>query len=188
MDAGTTPKLDNAPIRKRLIGFGFDYLAISAYIVFLLLLTLGLFRLLGSSPQNSQLFENPIIADLISFVTLILPVILYFSFWESSAQKATWGKQWVGIQVVSLSGGRLSLSQALARSLIKFLPWQIAHTSLFNIEGWPMAPENPSSIVMVGLILVWVLVGLYLVSIWASPNRQTPYDWISGAYVIENIH
>jgi len=187
MNAIPTPKsLQIATFKKRLLGFGFDYLIISAYIIFLTLVTLGLLTILGITPGGSSLFENPIIADSISFLTLILPVVLYFTFLESSSQQATWGKRRVGIQVVNSSGGRLSKLQALVRSLIKFLPWQIAHTSLFHIEGWPMAPEDPSSAVTVGLILVWVLVGIYFVSMFISANRRTPYDWVAGTFVVEN--
>ncbi|MFK7801561.1 MAG: RDD family protein [Anaerolineae bacterium] len=187
MSASTTPKpLQIAPFKKRLIGFGFDYLIISAYIIFLILVTLGLFSILGVSPGDSSLFENPIIADLISFLTLILPVILYFTFLESSSTRATWGKRKAGVQVTNQSGGRLTKGQALIRSLIKFLPWQIAHTSLFHIEGWPMAPEDPSLAVTIGLIAVWVLVGIYFSMMVATKDGRTLYDWASGSVVVMN--
>ena len=70
------------------------------------------------------------------------------------------------------------------RSALKFLPWQIAHTSIYHIEGWPFAPEEPSPPVMAGFVLVYVLVGIYVLSALISKRHRTPYDWAAGSTVI----
>jgi hypothetical protein len=98
--------------------------------------------------------------------------------------EATWGKRKAGIRVASLAGARLTLMRALVRSALKFLPWQIAHTSIYQIGGWPFAPKEPSPIVIAGFVLVYVLVGSYLLSAWLSKRHRTPYDWAAGSVVI----
>jgi hypothetical protein len=82
-------------------------------------------------------------------------------------------------------GERLTRGRAFLRSLVKFLPWQIAHTSLFHWEGWPFAPTEPTLMVIVGLGLAYLLVGIYLASALITKKNRTPYDWAAGAYVIE---
>jgi hypothetical protein len=78
----------------------------------------------------------------------------------------------------------LTFGQAFLRSFLKFLPWQIAHTSLFHWEGWPFAPAEPTVMVLVGFGLVYLLVGIYIVSALVSKKHRTPYDWAAGSYVI----
>lgn len=124
--------------------------------------------------------------DLLAFVTAVLPVILYFTLQESSVGGATWGKRRMGLRVVHMSGERLSRVRALVRSIVKFLPWQIAHTCLFHIPGWPMEPQEPPVWVIAGLTLVWVAIGLYIVTQAVGPTRRTPYDWISGSRVLRS--
>ena len=172
-----------APLQLRLIAFVLDYVVILGYIAILT----GVSLMVANGPFQQQvipLFANPITSDLVAFFTLVSPVISYFALQESSAKQATWGKRKVKIQVVTTDGKRLSRGRAFVRSGVKFLPWQLAHTALFNIEGWPIAPETPGPLVTVGLILVWVLVGAYFVSLVVSKRRRTPYDWLAGSVVI----
>jgi hypothetical protein len=70
------------------------------------------------------------------------------------------------------------------RSLVKLLPWQIAHTSIYHIEGLPFAPVEPPPPVMAGFVLVYLLVGIYIASALISKEHRTPYDWAAGSCVI----
>jgi uncharacterized RDD family membrane protein YckC len=169
---------------KRLKAFAFDYLFIFAYIVALAGVNYGIILSGGALEDISPFFASPIIKDAIAFLTLILPIILYFTLQESSLKQATWGKRKVGLRVVNVNGETLTKAQAFVRSLIKFLPWQIAHTSIYHIEGLPFAPVEPSPIVLAGLALVYLLVGIYAASALVSKKHRTPYDWVAGSYVI----
>lgn len=173
-----------AGLSKRVQAFAFDYLVIFAYAVVLAALTIGLVALSTSLGRSVTWPDDPFRADLLAFVTLVLPVILYFALQESSPRQATWGKRKAGIQVTNAAGGRLNRKRAFVRSTLKFLPWQIAHTSLFHIEGWPIAPASPAPLVVAGLVLVWVLLVAYMGSLFVSKNDRTPYDCATGAYVI----
>src|SRR3972149_714245 len=90
-----------ASFAKRLKAFAFDYLIIFAYIVVLAGVNFGLILSGGALEEISPFFASSIVKDAIAFLTLILPVILYFIIQESSPRQATWGKRKAGIRVVN---------------------------------------------------------------------------------------
>ena len=173
-----------AGFAKRLKAFAFDYLIIFGYIILLTTVTMAVNKISGLLGLSLQWPENPILADLMAFVTLVLPVVLYFTFQESSSKQSTWGKRKAGIRVVNADGGRLTRRQAFVRSLVKMIPWQVAHTSLVHVPGLPFAVTTIPPAVTAGFILVYVLAGIYLATVFISKKRRTPYDWAAGSYVI----
>ena len=173
-----------AGLRLRVAAFAFDYLVIVGYIVVLTAIAFGVVMVSGPRPPAATPFANPVFSDLLTFVTLVLPVILYFTLQESSPRQATWGKRKVGLRVATATGASLSKGQAFVRSLVKFLPWQLAHTSIYHIPGWPSAMTQPTPWVTAGLVLVWVLVGANLASLLLTKTHRTLYDWLAGAFVV----
>jgi len=172
-----------ASFRKRLKAFAFDYLLILTYIIVLASVNFGIILRGRMLEDISPLLASPLAKDAIAFLTLILPVILYFTLQEGSIRQGTWGKRKAGIRVVNANGGTLTKMQAFVRSLVKFLPWQIAHTSIYQIQevvpGGEVGPFN-----ITGFVLVYVLVGIYIAAVFISKKRRTPYDWASGSFVI----
>ena len=176
-----------ANVRQRIGAFLLDYLIIAAYLVLLVLISVGL----GFGPLRSMfqaMFADPNISEFSAFLLLVLPVILYFALFECSSWQATWGKQKMGLRVIDTHGARLSLPRSFLRSLLKFVPWELTHACLWRIPGWPLAPTTPSPIITAGLVLVWILVGVYLVSMLVSKKHQALYDWIAGTSVIVVPH
>ncbi len=172
----------NPSLRPRLIAFALDYLVIAAYAIVLASATL----LLAASPARSRLAKlvaTPASMNAVAFVTLVLPVTLYFALQEGSARQGTWGKRKVGLRVTATGGGQLPAGRALLRSTIKFLPWQIAHTCLFGVPGWPLAPAQPPGWVIAGFGFVWVLVIAYIATLGLSPSHRTLYDRLAGSEV-----
>jgi uncharacterized RDD family membrane protein YckC len=172
-----------ANLRLRVAAFLLDYLVIVAYIIVLIVVSV----LLGFGPlrQTFQgLFANPNSSEISAFLLLVLPVILYFALFESSSWQATPGKRKLGLRVTDTHGERLSVARSLVRSLIKFLPWELAHACLWRIPGWPFNPQTPPPIITVGLILVWVIAAVYVISLLMSKKHQTFYDMIAGSYVV----
>lgn len=170
---------------RRIAAFALDYLLITGYLTILAIVS----SILAFGPLKDQVqgfVSDPERMDGLAFVTAILPVILYFTVLESSKSRATWGKRRMGLRVVHVSGRRLSRGRALVRSVVKFLPWQLAHTCLFHIPGWPMEAREPPVWVITGLVLAWAAVGLYIVTLAAGPTRRTPYDWAAGSQVVRS--
>lgn len=174
--------LQLAPAGRRLAAFAWDYLVIAGYIVVLSIVTSLVWQSVGGTPDTTQ--GGAWRYDLLAFVTLVLPVILYFALSEASRAQATLGKRRVGLRVETVEGHRLSTGRSLLRSSLKFVPWQIAHTSLFHVPGWPMAPEAPPAWVLGGFVLAFGLVAAYLAGLFVSPIHQTPYDRAAGTRVV----
>ncbi len=177
---------NSAGFWARLAAFGLDYLVMAAYAAALFLVT-RLFSTANTNRVTAELFQNPALFDLFAFLTLVLPVTLYFALCECSARQVTWGKQRMHLYVTTLDGGRISLPRSLARSAIKFLPWQIAHTSLFHIPGWPLAVQQIPPGALVGFGISWLLAGSYLVLLAFSRSHRTTYDLVVGTKVIKKI-
>lgn len=176
-----------AKVRQRIGAFLLDYLIIAAYLVLLVIIGVGL----GFGPLRSAfqaMFADPNSSEFTAFLLLVLPVILYFALCECSPWQATWGKRKMGLRVIDTHGARLSLPRSFIRALLKFVPWELTHACLWRIPGWPLAPTAPSPIITAGLMLVWVLVGAYLVSMLVSKKHQALYDWIAGTAVIVAAH
>lgn len=163
---------------QRLGAFALDYLLLLGY---LLALTL-IFLLLNSVfPASSWLFAERVRAQLIAFLLLTLPITLYFAVTESSARQATWGKQKLKLMVSDQAGSRITFWRALGRNLLKFIPWEISHTLIWQIQ---FSQGEPAGWINYGFGLVYVLVGLNMASLLISKTKQSLYDWIAGTYVI----
>src|SRR6266487_293760 len=172
-----------ANVWQRIGAFLLDYLIIAPYIALLVIVSVGL----GIGPLRNALramFADPTISEFSAFLLLVLPVILYFALFECSSWQATWGKRKMGLRVIDTHGARLSLPRSLVRSLLKFVPWELTHACLWRIPGWPLAPTAPSPLITAGLVLVWILVGVYLMSMLVNKKHQAFYDWIAGTCVV----
>ncbi len=162
-------------LKPRLGAFLLDFLIIGGYILILAGAGFGLNTLTGGIPW----LVSPIAMNTLSFLTLVLPVVLYFTLQERSSFQATWGKRRAGIKVVDCQGRRIGLWRALLRSVIKFLPWQLAHTSVIAIWFGSLSPLFP--------FLAYLsegLVAIYVILLWVGKNHRPPYDWIAGTCVV----
>ena len=168
---------------NRLVAFALDYLIISVYLVFLVALSFFISRTpLG--PGFRALFADPSSAELTAFALLVVPVLLYFALLESSHWQATWGKRARRLQVVTVAETPAHPPRSLARNALKLAPWELTHACLWRIPGWPFAPQTPPVWASVGLVLVWILVVVYLVSLLTSRSGQAVYDRLAGTRVV----
>ena len=164
---------------KRLLAFALDYIVISAYLVALVIVGVVLART-PAGPGFRALFANPNSAEATAFLLLVVPVLLYFAIFESSPWQATWGKRVLRLRATTTSGARAGFLCALWRNALKLLPWELTHACLWRIPGWPFDPQTPPLWINVGLILVWVIVVVYVISLAFSRSGQTLYDYLAG--------
>lgn len=172
-----------ASIFRRLLAFSADYVVIAVYLA---LLTLLRFYLVPTK-VTQFLFAGPTIGQVSAFLLVTLPVILYFTLTESSPWCATPGKRVLGLAVQSTDFTRLTRSRALGRTVLKLLPWELSHTCLWRIPGWPREPQAPSWLVYAGFALVWMLIAAYILGALTSNRRQTLYDRLSGCVVVRVV-
>lgn len=162
---------------QRVKAFALDYIIILLYLAALTSLFL-LFNLLTGITE--WLFSGRIRAQLAGFFLITLPVALYFALSESSVQRATWGKKRVGLIVTDSNGGRLNFWRSLSRTFLKFIPWELSHTIIWQIS---FSPQTNSALINYGFILVYVLIGLNIASLLITKKHQTLYDLLAKTYV-----
>jgi uncharacterized RDD family membrane protein YckC len=127
---------------------------------------------------------EPWLAHLIGFMTLTLPVLLYFALFEASPWRATPGKRLLSLEVATLRGERASLPKTLPRAAGKFAPWELSHSVLHRIEGWPLDPVPLSAAQYGVFMLVFALCLWYLASLFLG---RTPYDRLAGTQVTAHL-
>ncbi len=160
-----------------------DWAVILVYIAILL----GVSLLVSASPFAAgyrRLFANPNSAEATAFVLLVLPVLLYFAAFESSSWRATPGKRRVRLRVQHV-GARLTFARAFTRSVLKLVPWELAHAAIWRIPG-VFSAASPSQLplaVEAALVLVYVIGALYALTVLVTPQGQTLYDLVTGTVV-----
>ena len=168
-----------ASLLQRAAAFGFDYLLISAYLI--ILVVVGLLLQFASPALSVALFGSAISGELTGFAVLTLPVTLYFAFGEASTARATWGKRRLGLRVVTGADQRLGLGRSLLRSGLKFLPWELAHASIWQFL---FAGPKPPLVLDAALAVVWLLVGLNVLSVLVDKRHRAVYDLIARSTVM----
>lgn len=169
---------DNS-LKKRFFALFIDYLVIVAYGGILAILS----RLL--QPVLMPLFtSDPITAELTGFFLITLPVVLYFFLFESSSHMGTFGKRKAGIKVVDASGNQIRKRTALIRSIVKFLPWELAHFAIWRLYFPTDLSETP---IMVLLTFVNLLALAYLITPLTNRKQKAVHDWIAGTRVVARV-
>jgi uncharacterized RDD family membrane protein YckC len=90
------------------------------------------------------------------------------------------GKRLLGLEVARAAGGRLPWPRSLLRSAAKIaLPWEVAHTGVWNSLGWPgpEAPVNTLLFVVANGVLVANVVMLFV------GGRRPVYDRLADTAV-----
>jgi uncharacterized RDD family membrane protein YckC len=124
-------------------------------------------------------------------LTISLPAWLYFAFLESSPWRASIGKRFVGLVVTDLRGDRIGFWRVLLRTVIKLLPWEIAHmivnlpTSMWiDPQTGALSFDAPvAGFRYLLFIIVYVLLGVYLITAWRNPRNRSVHDLLAGTVV-----
>jgi len=166
-----------AGLGLRASAFALDYLPIAGYLV--VLVALGAAVGWAFPDAMARAFGQAARAQAIGFGLVTLPVGLYFALSEASGWRATWGKRRLGLVVVGAGGARLGLGQSLARTAVKFVPWELAHAAVW---GTALAGGELTVVHQVLLALTWLLVGANAVGI--GVGRRAVYDVVVGTWVV----
>lgn len=161
-----------------------DYLLILGWMVVLALATVLLWLSTGKIYNWLELGTGG--AQLLGLVVLVLPVGVYLYLSESSAAQATLGKRQLDLRVVDArSGGQASKPRILLRTVVKLLPWEIAHFSAWHFVA---IASTGSSIFPAWLYAVAVFADLlpavYLLMIGLQREGRGPHDLAAGTKVV----
>jgi len=109
-----------------------------------------------------------------------LPVWLYFILSDQSAAGATLGKRLLKVQVRDISGERLSIGRALARTAVKLLPWELVHVSAFAFSTDLGQLSGPQ---LIGVAAANVLTIIYLGVAITTRGQRSAHDYAAGTLV-----
>jgi uncharacterized RDD family membrane protein YckC len=121
---------------------------------------------------------NPYFGQLIGFLTLTLPVITYSYLTEKGNWKATIGKR--VLNLIVLTPENKANKSIMIRNLLKYLPWELAHTGVHWIIYFESVGRETPIWTWIILIVPQVLVFVYFISIILSKGQSSVYDRISG--------
>src|SRR5579875_714607 len=167
---------------RRVAAFALDYAVIAAYIGLLAGLSLAVRAALHRRRALPWTDAAKMAGHAVAFLTLTVPVALYFALAEASRSRATPGKRALGLRVTTLDGGRVPLGRALLRSAVKFAPWEVAHTAIWHTPGQPFF-SPPAAGNVVGYALALGGAAWYVGTLCVG-DRRTPYDRIAGTLVV----
>ena len=158
---------------RRIAAFSLDYIIIISYALILF----GITKILNIK----ELELTPISGQLLGFLTLILPVFLYFFLTEKSNRRATIGKRTMKICIYTKNQNLDP--NILLRNIIKFLPWEIAHTGVHWVVFYSRTQQDVPIWIWFVLIIPQIIIILYLVSIIISNGESALYDRLSNTKV-----
>lgn len=159
-----------------------DFGVIALYVALLTGVGLALQALRDAPPLRTNSAAEKLLGQGLAFLALTLPVILYFAISEASRRGATIGKRLMGLRVSTTDGRRVTLARSLARSALKFAPWEIAHTAIWQVPGRLFVAE-PGPWNLAGYCLGLLLAASYVATLFHG-RRRTPYDRVSGTTVV----
>lgn len=171
---GAVAPIAYAGLARRLRALAWDLPVIAAWAVFAVVAGLGLDWLVGLQPRSPWAY------DLQAFLTLILPVILTFAYLEGSGRQATFGKRRVHLVVTDAAGRPPGFRRALVRSAVKFLPWQLAHTAVFQLAAGSTSPAFVALSIGAQLLVVASLLLMAL-----DDRHRALHDWMAGTRVLD---
>lgn len=145
-------------------------------------------QLLLFSPLRSLIgitddwFSSGFNTESYTIVTISIPAWLYFSLLESSRWQATPGKRFVRLTVVDkVSRTRLAFPKSLMRTIIKLLPWELAHLGN-NLPQPIWYAEDPGF--RIAFVFSGILMAVYVAVILINPQRQCIHDMLAKTQVM----
>ena len=157
-------------ITKRIVAIAIDYMFVALYAVLLFVVAVTFFETNDVGPINGQI---------IGFLSLTLPVFLYFYLSEKSKRRATLGKKILKISVDSHQNKNI-----FYRNVLKFLPWEIAHIGMHWMYYFSNQEAKEPIWVWIVLLLPQIVVIIYIVSLFLNKGSATIYDKIAKTKII----
>ncbi len=178
-------------MKKRLIHFSKRAIAyfIDCSICFVAIMLLFQWAILTNVREyfgiTTEWFHSSLNLQLYILTSISLPVLFYFSYFDSKNANGTFGKRLMNIKLVdNLTGESLSYSRSLKRSFLKLLPWEISHLgAVFPTPLYFLEYPGFRILILLGLLLFLA----YGVSIILNENSRSIYDKILRTKVVVKL-
>ena len=161
---------------KRLIAYWLDFVLLAIILVGLQWL---LYKTTSGFPFD--FLDKGYEIELWVLLSMSLPVWLYFIYWEMYKQQ-TFGKRLLKLVVMNKEGSRIDVYQALGRTFLRLLPWELSHLILLVPTPWWSIeePANQSLIYIPNIIMIF-----YIIVLFANKGDKGVHDYITKAKVME---
>lgn len=173
-----------ATIKSRLIALMIDFFIIILYALCLFGCSLLFYQLVFNGVPDTLGNLGRGESQLLGFTTLTLPIGLYFFLAESGHYSASFGKRIAKLEVVTGSGNTPSKKQIALRTATKLLPWEFAHTFVWQIVYYSRNGDTPPLWVMAGLILANILPMIYIGTVIIRKDHRGPHDLVANTLVV----
>ena len=173
-----------APVRRRVAALLLDYLVVLGWMALLAAGALVLSVVSGGYPDVLGAL-GPVGTQAAFLVLLTLPAGLYLYIGESGPAQASWGKRRLGLVVTGIDGSRPSRSRVAVRTVVKLLPWEVAHTLVWQMQAVFRRRGYEADVpvwIMIGLSAVLVVVVAYL-AMSLLGSRRGPHDRAASTVV-----
>jgi len=143
-------------------------------------------RALFGVPDYARLAQMPVQLEGCVLLTISLPTWLYFIICDVICDVrggSTLGKRVLGLRTTAVSGGPVSVGQAVARTALKLIPWELTHISVLVPNPMWNPGTTPALSQTVGLAAANLLMLVYLIVLALQGGRRSVHDLIAGTSV-----
>ena len=165
---------------RRISAMLIDCLVIVAYALLLFALMISI----KASTGWPSFKVSPLAGQLLSLISLTIPVLMYSILCEKSGYQAKIGKRFMHIQV-KFTGQSVAMNQGIImRNLLKFLPWEIAHTGVHWLSYYTDLNKPIPLWIWLLLVSSQLLVFVYLGSTLFDKQGRTFYDKLALTRIV----
>jgi uncharacterized RDD family membrane protein YckC len=170
---------------RRIRALAVDYLVNLAWMAILGVLSLMMYLLMDGYPDFLGSLGSAG-SQLLFFVLLTLPVGVYLYLTESGSRHATCGKAVSSLTVIDVNGDAPSHKQASTRTVVKLLPWEVAHSFIWQMqyEFYLEGPDaTPPAWVLGGLNAAMLMLVIYTGMVYFRRDGRGPHDIVARTRV-----
>lgn len=160
---------------KRLFAYWIDFILIAVILIFIQWL---IYQATSGFPFDY--LRKGIEIEVWVLLTMSLPVWAYFIGMEMYKQPI--GKRMLRLVVMDQVGSQIKFRQALGRTFIRLLPWELTHVIILVPQPWwgLEEPENPYLILIPNII--WIM---YIVVLFFNKGQKGIHDFFARTRVVE---
>lgn len=133
-------------------------------------------------PDFARLSQSPLRLEGWVLLTVSLPTWLYFIAADVSGG-ATLGKRLFRLRARNLSGQKVGLGQAVGRTALKLLPWELTHFSILVPTPLWNPGAQPTISQTIGMVVANLSMLAYLVVLVVNRGRRSVHDLVARTEV-----
>lgn len=166
-------------ILRRIAAYFID--CVLAFLFYLITQTTVLAVVRKMISENNEWMKVGWNSEIYTIITISIPVWLYFTFTDSRLMRGSIGKRIIKLEVLSADSKQaISVKKSFARTVLKLLPWELAHIG--NNFPVPMYFTKEPEL-RLGFILSGVILMVYIFSFIINKSNRTVYDLLMGTKV-----